>query len=249
VKILVPVKRVIDANFRVRVKDDGSGVDTASAKMSINPFDQIAIEQALRLKEAGVADEVVLVTVGTSVCQDVLRTGLAMGADRAILVMLDQRLEPLIVAKLLASIAQIEKPSLIVMGKQAIDDDANQTGQMLAGLLDWPQATFASSLEIVDGRAKVQREVDSGSQTVTMALPAVVTVDLRLNEPRYASLPNIMKAKSKPITTLAAETLGVDTRHRMTIVRTVAPPARGRGKIVQSAGELAEILKTKLAAS
>src|SRR6266568_4249316 len=209
-KVLVPVKRVVDFNVKVRVKADGSGVETANVKMSMNPFDEIAVEEALRLKEAGTATEVVAVSCGVQACQETLRTALALGADRAILVETDVELQPLAVAKLLRAIAQKENPQLVILGKQAIDDDSNQVGQMLAALLGWPQATFASKVEIADGAATVTREIDGGLETLRMKLPAVITTDLRLNEPRYATLPNIMKAKKKPLETLNPDTLGVD---------------------------------------
>lgn len=242
-KILVPVKRVVDANVRIRIKADGSGVDTASLKMTMNPFDQIALEEALRLKERGAATEIIVVSIGTAVAQDVLRTGLAMGADRATLIEVQHRLEPLGVAKLLSALAREENPNLVIMGKQAIDDDANQTGQMLAVLLGWPQATFASQLHVDAQGASVVREIDGGLQTVRLALPAVVTVDLRLNEPRYASLPNIMKAKSKPLVVRQGDEFGVDIAPRLEIVATIAPPTRQRGKILSSIGELAAVIK------
>lgn len=248
-KVLVPVKKVIDAGVRVRVKADGSGVDAAGVKMSMNPFDQIAVEEALRLREKGVATEVIAVTIGASSCQDVLRTALAMGVDGSILVEHTERLEPLIVAKILVAIVTREEPSLVLMGKQAIDDDANQTGQMLASLLGWPQATFASKLDIEGETAQVVREVDGGLETVSMTLPAVVTCDLRLNEPRYATLPNIMKAKSKPLATLPASELGVDLKNRLEIVSTKPPAAREPGRMLGSVDELVEILNTKLAAN
>lgn len=246
-KVLVPVKKVIDASIRVRVKADGTGVDATGVKMSMNPFDQIAVEEALRLRERGVATDVIAVTVGPSNAQDVLRTALAMGADSSILVEHADRLEPLIVAKILAAIVARESPSLVLMGKQAIDDDANQTGQMLAGLLGWPQATFASKLEVDGETATVVREVDGGLETMSLTLPAVATTDLRLNEPRYATLPNIMKAKSKPLATVAAGDLGVDLRPRLEIVSTVPPAARDPGRMLGSVDELVGILMAKLA--
>src|SRR5438046_4012042 len=209
-KILVSVKRVVDFNVKVRVKADGTGVETANVKMSMNPFDEIAVEEAVRLKEAGVATEIVAVSCGLAACQETLRTALALGADRAILVETDAELQPLAVAKLLKAIAIKETPQLVILGKQAIDDDANQTGQMLAALLDWPQATFASKLDIADGKATVKREIDGGLETLAMALPAVVTTDLRLNEPRYATLPNIMKAKKKPLDLDKPGAIGLD---------------------------------------
>ena len=207
-KILVPIKRVVDFNVKVRVKPDGSGVDTANVKMSMNPFDEIAVEEAVRLKEKGVATEVVAVSCGLAACQETLRTALALGADRAILVATDVELQPLAVAKLLRALVAEEKPDLVILGKQAIDDDANQTGQMLAGLLDWPQAVFASKVDVAGGVATVKREVDGGLETVEMKLPGIITTDLRLNEPRYASLPSIIKARKKPIETIGCDELG-----------------------------------------
>ena len=227
-KILVPVKRVVDYNVKVRVKADGSGVDTANVKMSMNPFDEIAVEEAVRLKEKGVATEIVAVSCGIAACQETLRTALALGADRAILVETDADLQPLAVAKLLRALVLEEKPDIVILGKQAIDDDANQTGQMLAALLDWPQATFASKVDIANGVATVKREVDGGLETVEVRLPAVVTTDLRLNEPRYATLPNIMKAKKKPLTTTNPATLDVDVAPRLATLK-VAEPARRKG--------------------
>src|SRR5881275_1535117 len=214
-KVLVPVKRVVDFNVKVRVRPDGSGVDTANVKMSMNPFDEIAVEEAVRWKEKGIATEIVAVCCGLAACQETLRTALALGADRAILVETDVELQPLAVAKLLKAIAVKESPQLVILGKQAIDDDANQTGQMLAALLGWPQATFASKIELANGRAVVKREVDGGLETVDIALPAVITTDLRLNEPRYATLPNIMKAKKKPMETITPDQLGVDASPRL----------------------------------
>ncbi len=214
-KILVPVKRVVDFNVKVRVKADGSGVETANVKMSMNPFDEIAVEEAIRLKEAGTATEIVAVSCGAQACQETLRTALALGADRAILVETDVELQPLAVAKLLKAIAQKENPPLVILGKQAIDDDCNQTGQMLAALLGWPQATFASKVKIGDGKAEVTREVDGGLETISVKLPAVVTTDLRLNEPRYVTLPNIMKAKKKTLEVLKPDALGVDVAPRL----------------------------------
>jgi electron transfer flavoprotein beta subunit len=231
-KLLIPIKRVIDFNVKVRVKPDGSGVDTANVKMSMNPFDEIAVEEAVRLKEKGVATEVIAVSCGVTACQETLRTALALGADRAILVETDVELQPLAVAKLLRALVDQEKPDLVILGKQAIDDDANQTGQMLAALLDWPQATFASKLDIADGVATVKREVDGGLETIEMKLPAIVTTDLRLNEPRYATLPNIMKAKKKPFTTTTPAALNVDVTPRLTTLKVVEPPKRrGGGKV------------------
>ncbi len=244
-KVLVPVKRVVDYNVKVRVKPDGSGVDTANVKMSMNPFDEIAVEEAVRLKEKGVATEVVVVSCGTAACAETLRTALALGADRAILVETDVELQPLAVAKLLAAVAREEKPDLAILGKQAIDDDANQTGQMLAALLDWPQATFASKIEIANGVAIVKREVDGGLETIEMSLPAVMTTDLRLNEPRYATLPNIMKAKKKPLATTSPATLGVDVAPRLATVRVVEPPKRQGGGKVADVAELVAKLRNE----
>ena len=228
-KILVTVKRVVDYNVKVRVKSDGSGVDIANVKMSMNPFDEIAVEEAVRLKEAGTATEVVAVSCGIPQCQETLRTAMAIGADRGILVETDVELQPLAVAKLLKAIVDKEKPDLVILGKQAIDDDANQTGQMLAALLDVPQGAFASKLKIADGRAEVTREVDGGLETISISLPAVVTADLRLNEPRYVTLPNIMKAKKKPLETLKPADLGVDVTPRLKTLKVSEPPARKAG--------------------
>ena len=244
-KVLVPVKRVIDANVKPRVKPDGSGVDLANTKMAMNPFDEIAVEEALRLKEAGKAGEVVLVSIGPAQAQDTIRTGLAMGADRGILVQVDGLVEPLAVAKLLKGVVEAEKPALVILGKQAIDDDNNQTGQMLAALLNWPQGTFASKIEINDGSMKVTREVDGGLQTLTMKMPAIVTTDLRLNQPRYASLPNIMKAKKKPIETRTAADFGVDVSARLAVLETREPPKRQAGIKVGSVAELLDKLKAE----
>ena len=242
-KLLVAVKRVIDFNVKPRVKMDGSGVDLANVKMSMNPFDEIAVEEAIRLKEKGAATEIVAVSIGPQKAQETLRTALAMGADRAILVQTDEEVEPLAVAKILAKIADEEKPDMILLGKQAIDDDSNQTGQMLAALLGWPQGTFASKVEPADGRVKVTREVDGGLETVDLKVPAVVTTDLRLNEPRYASLPNIMKAKSKPLATKTPDELGVDVKRRLETIRVAEPPKREAGIKVGSVDELVERLK------
>ncbi|KEQ07192.1 MULTISPECIES: electron transfer flavoprotein subunit beta/FixA family protein [Pseudorhizobium] len=244
-KILVPVKRVVDYNVKIRVKPDGTGVELANVKMSMNPFDEIAVEEALRLKEAGKAEEVIVVSIGPAKAEETLRTGLAMGADRAILVETDQPVEPLAVAKILKGIAEAEAPGLVIMGKQAIDDDSNQTGQMLAALLNWGQATFASKVEIGEGSAKVTREVDGGLQTVEVKLPAIVTTDLRLNEPRYASLPNIMKAKKKPLDKKTPADFGVDTTARLTVLKTEEPGGRKAGIKVASVAELVEKLKTE----
>jgi electron transfer flavoprotein beta subunit len=244
-KILVPVKRVIDYNVKIRVTADGAGVETANVKMSMNPFDEIAVEEAVRLKEAGKATEVVVVSLGVQACQETLRTALAMGADRAIHVVTDAAVEPLAVAKALKSLVGKEQPGLVVMGKQAIDDDSNQTGQMLAALLGWPQGTFASKVAIDEGTVTVTREIDGGLETVELKLPAVVTADLRLNEPRYASLPNIMKAKKKPVETLTPEDLGVDVTPRLTTLKVVEPPKRSAGIKVGSVAELVDKLKTE----
>ncbi|WP_298816817.1 electron transfer flavoprotein subunit beta/FixA family protein [uncultured Roseibium sp.] len=244
-KILVPVKRVIDYNVKVRVKADGSGVDLANVKMSMNPFDEISVEEALRLKEAGKASEVVVVSVGPQQATETLRTGLAMGADRGILVKTDETTEPLAVAKILKGIVEAEEPGLVILGKQAIDDDCNQTGQMLAALLGWSQGTFASELDLGEGTVNVTREVDGGLQTVKLKLPAIVTTDLRLNEPRYASLPNIMKAKKKPIDEKSPDDYGVDVTPRLTVVTTTEPAGREAGIKVGSVGELVEKLKNE----
>jgi electron transfer flavoprotein beta subunit len=244
-KILVPVKRVVDYNVKIRVKTDGSGVELANVKMSMNPFDEIAVEEALRLKEAGKATEVIVVSIGPQQATETLRTGLAMGADRGILVKTDGAVEPLAVAKILKAVALEEQPSLIILGKQAIDDDANQTGQMLAALLGWGQGTFASKVEIAAASVDVVREVDGGVQTVTLKLPAVVTTDLRLNEPRYASLPNIMKAKKKPIAEKTPADYGVDVAPRLTVLKTTEPPSRTAGVKVGSVAELVGKLKNE----
>jgi len=243
-KVLVPVKRVIDYNVKARVKADQTGVDLANVKMSMNPFCEIAVEEAVRLKEKGVASEIVAVSVGPTQAQETLRTALAMGADRAILVQTDQDLEPLAVAKVLKAIVGEESPELVLMGKQAIDGDNNATGQMLAALLDWPQAAFASEVVIEGGKAKVTREVDGGLQTLDVNLPAVVTADLRLNEPRYASLPNIMKAKKKPLDVKELGSLGVDTTAKLKVVKVTEPPKRSAGIKVETAGDLVSKLKT-----
>jgi len=244
-RVLVPVKRVVDYNVKVRVKPDGSGVDTANVKMSMNPFDEIAVEEALRLKEAGKATEVVVVSIGPQQATETLRTGLAMGADRGVLVKTDAAIEPLAVAKILKAVALEEQPSLIILGKQAIDDDSNQTGQMLAALLGWGQGTFASKIEIAEASVDVVREVDGGVQTVTLKLPAVVTTDLRLNEPRYASLPNIMKAKKKPIAEKTPADYGVDVAPRLTVLKTTEPASRKAGAKVGSVAELVGKLKNE----
>jgi electron transfer flavoprotein beta subunit len=242
-KILVPVKRVVDYNVKIRVKPDGSGVDLANVKMSMNPFDEIAVEEALRLKEAGKATEVVVVSIGPAKADETLRTGLAMGADRGILVKTDETVEPLAVAKLLAKIAAEEKPGLVILGKQAIDDDSNQTGQMLAALLGWGQGTFASKVEISGESVSVTREIDGGLQTVSLKLPAVVTTDLRLNEPRYASLPNIIKAKKKEVAVKTPQDYGVDIMPRLEVLSTAEPPKRKAGVKVGSVAELVSKLK------
>lgn len=242
-KILVPVKRVVDYNVKVRVKPDQSGVDLANVKMSMNPFCEIAVEEAIRLKEKGVATEIVAVSIGPAQAQETIRTALAMGADRGILVQTDDTVEPLAVAKILKAIADEENPDIVLLGKQAIDDDSNQTGQMLAALLDWPQGTFASEVAIADGKANVTREIDGGLQTVALQMPAVITTDLRLNEPRYASLPNIMKAKRKPIDTKAPADYGVDIAPRLEVLKVTEPPKREAGIKVDSVAELVAKLK------
>ncbi|MEN7537462.1 electron transfer flavoprotein subunit beta/FixA family protein [Aurantiacibacter flavus] len=242
-KILVPVKRVIDYNVKPRVKADGSGVDLANVKMSMNPFDEIAVEEAIRLKEAGAADEVIAVSIGPAKAQETLRTALAMGADRAILVETDAEVEPLAVAKILKAIAEAEEPGIVMLGKQAIDDDSNQTGQMLAALMGRPQGTFASKVEIDGDHVSVTREVDGGLETVKLALPAIVTTDLRLNEPRYASLPNIMKAKKKPLDTKTPDDFGVDVTPRLKTTHVGEPPVRQAGEIVPDVDTLVAKLK------
>ncbi len=244
-KLLVPVKRVVDYNVKVRVKADNTGVETANVKMSMNPFDEIAVEEAVRLKEKGVATEIIAVSCGPTAAQEQIRTALAMGADRGILVEHDGVLEPIAVAKLLKALIAKESPDLVVMGKQAIDDDMNATGQMLAALMGWPQGTFASKVEIADGAATVTREVDGGLETVKLKLPAVVTADLRLNEPRYASLPNIMKARKKPIETIKPADLGVDVTPRLTVLRVEEPAKRQAGARVASVQELVEKLRNE----
>lgn len=243
--VLVAVKRVVDANVKVRVKADGTGVDLAHVKMSMNPFDEIGVEEAVRLKEKGIASEVVAVSAGVAQCQETLRTALAMGADRGILVLTEAELQPLAVAKLLKAVVEKEQPRLVIFGKQAIDDDCNQTGQMLATLLGWPQGAFASKLEPGDGMVTVTREVDSGLETVSLTLPAVITADLRLNEPRYATLPSIMKAKKKLIEELTPEQLGVDVTPRLTILKVVEPPARKPGVRVRNVAELVDRLRNE----
>jgi len=244
-KVLVAVKRVVDFNVKVRVKADGTGVETANVKMSMNPFDEIALEEAVRLKEAGVATEILAVSCGPAACQETLRTALAIGADRAILVQTDADLQPLAVAKLLKGIASKENPKLVIMGKQAIDDDSNQTGQMLAALLGWSQATFASKVTMKNESAEVTREVDGGLETLSVKLPAVVTTDLRLNEPRYVTLPNIMKAKKKPLETLTPDALGVDVKPRLATLKVVEPPKRKAGVKVADAKALVDKLRNE----
>ncbi len=244
-KILVPVKRVVDYNVKIRVKSDGSGVELANVKMSMNPFDEIAVEEALRLKEAGKASEIVVVSIGPAQAAETIRTGLAMGADRGVLVKHDGIVEPLAVAKILKAVVEAEAPGLVIMGKQAIDDDCNQTGQMLAALLGWGQGTFASKVELGDGSVDVTREVDGGLQTVGLKLPAIVTTDLRLNEPRYASLPNIMKAKKKPIDEKTPADFGVDVTPRLNVLKTSEPAGRKAGVKVADVAELVSKLKTE----
>jgi electron transfer flavoprotein beta subunit len=244
-KVLVPVKRVIDYNVKIRVKADQTGVETANVKMSMNPFDEISVEEAIRMKEAGTASEVIAVSIGAQQSQETIRTALAMGADRGILVKTDEQVEPLAVAKILKVLVERESPDLVIAGKQAIDDDSNQTGQMLAALLGWSQATFASEIELGDGSAQVTREIDGGLETIKISLPAVVTVDLRLNEPRYASLPNIMKAKKKPIDMLTPEDVGVDISPRLATLKVVEPSKREAGVKVETAAELVDKLKNE----
>ncbi|MCD8515501.1 MAG: electron transfer flavoprotein subunit beta/FixA family protein [Burkholderiaceae bacterium] len=244
-KILVPVKRVVDYNVKVRVKADGTGVDIANVKMSMNPFDEIAVEEAVRLKEKGVATEVIAVSCGVAQCQETLRTAMAIGADRAILVETDVELQPLAVAKLLAALVAKEQPGLVILGKQAIDDDANQTGQMLAALTDLPQATFASKVEVADGKAQVTREIDGGLETLSVSLPAIVTTDLRLNEPRYVTLPNIMKAKKKPLDNVKPEDLGVDVSPRLKTLKVAEPAGRKAGIKVPDVATLVDKLKNE----
>ena len=244
-KVLVAVKRVVDYNVKVRVKSDGTGVDLANVKMSMNPFDEIAVEEAVRLKEAGVVTEVIAVSCGAAQCQETLRTAMAIGADRAILVQHDGELQPLAVAKLLKALVDREQPQLVILGKQAIDDDCNQTGQMLAALCDLPQATFASKVEVAGEKAKVTREVDGGLETLEVALPAVITTDLRLNEPRYVTLPNIMKAKKKQLDTVKPEDLGVDAKPRLKTLKVSEPPKRGAGIKVPDVATLVDKLKNE----
>ena len=244
-KILVSIKRVVDFNVKVRVKPDGTGVETANVKMSMNPFDEIALEEAVRLKEAGVATEIIAISVGSAQCQETLRTALAIGADRAILVETAVEAQPLAVAKILKAIVAKEQPGLVIMGKQAIDDDSNQTGQMLAALLNWSQATFASKVKVGGNALEVTREVDGGLETISVNLPAVVTTDLRLNEPRYVTLPNIMKAKKKPFETLTPDALGVDVAPRLKTLKVQEPPKRSAGQMVKSVAELVQKLKNE----
>ena len=244
-KILVPVKRVVDYNVKVRVKADQSGVELANIKMSMNPFDEISIEEAIRLREAGVATEIIAVSIGVSQCQETLRTALAMGADRAILVETSADVQPLAVAKLLKAICEKESPQMVILGKQAIDDDSNQTGQMLAALLNWPQATFASKVIVTAGVAEVMREIDGGMETIEIKLPAIITTDLRLNTPRYATLPNIMKAKKKPLDVMTPEALGVDITPRLKTLKVVEPPKRKGGVMVADVAALVDKLKNE----
>ncbi|HLW27699.1 MAG TPA: electron transfer flavoprotein subunit beta/FixA family protein [Kiloniellales bacterium] len=244
-KVLVAIKRVIDAYVKVRVKADGSGVETQNVKMSMNPFCEIAVEEAVRMKEAGIASEIVVVSCGQQSSQETIRTALAMGADRGILVQSDEELQPLAIAKLLKAVVEKEQPQVVLMGKQAVDNDFNQTGQMLSALLGWSQATFASKIEKVNGALSVTREIDGGLETIEIQLPAVVTVDLRLNEPRYASLPNIMKAKKKPIETLPAADLGIDITPRLSVLKVTEPPPRQAGVKVSSVAELVDKLKNE----
>lgn len=244
-KVLVPVKRVVDFNVKVRVKSDQSGVDIANVKMSMNPFDEIAAEEAIRLKEKGLVTEVIAVSCGVAQCQETLRTAMAIGADRAVLVQTDVELQPLAVAKLLQKIVEKEQPGLVILGKQAIDDDANQTGQMLAALLDWPQATFASKVELSEGTVVVTREVDGGFETLSLKLPAIITTDLRLNEPRYVTLPNIMKAKKKTLEIVTPEDLGVDAAPRLKTLKVSEPPPRSAGVIVPDVAALVDKLKNE----
>jgi len=244
-KILVPVKRVVDYNVKVRVKPDQSGVDLANVKMSMNPFCEIAVEEAVRMKEKGDVEEIIVVSVGPQQAQETIRTALAMGADRGILIQTDATVEPLAVAKLLAKVVEAEGPEMVILGKQAIDDDSNQTGQMLGALLGWPQATFASEVQLADGKANVTREIDGGLQTLSVELPAIITTDLRLNEPRYASLPNIMKAKRKPIDAKTPDDFGVDITPRLTVIKVSEPPKREAGVKVESVAELVDKLKNK----
>ena len=242
-KVLVPIKKVIDAYVNIRVKADNSGVETANVKMSMNPFCEIAVEEAVRMKEAGDVEEIIAVTIGAASAQDTLRTALAMGADRAIMVEHDGAAEPLGIAKALAAVVKQEEPDLVILGKQAIDDDNSQTGQMLAALLGWPQATFASEIDAEDGKLSVTREIDGGLETLSVDLPAVVTTDLRLNEPRYVKLPNIMKAKKKPLDTLSTDELGIDMTPRVSVLKVEEPPTRSAGIKVETVGDLVDKLK------
>ena len=244
-KILVPVKRVVDYNVKVRVKADQSGVELANIKMSMNPFDEISVEEAIKLKEAGVATEIIVVSIGVTQCQETLRTALAMGADRAILIETSADIQPLAVAKLLKAICEKEAPQLVILGKQAIDDDSNQTGQMLAALMNWPQATFASKVTVNAGVAEVMREIDGGMETIEIKLPAIITTDLRLNTPRYATLPNIMKAKKKPMDVMTPELLGVDVTPRLKTLKVVEPPKRKGGVMVADVAALVDKLKNE----
>ena len=244
-KVLVPVKRVVDYNVKIRVKSDGSGVELANVKMSMNPFDEIAVEEAIRLKEAGKVDEIIAVSIGPAQAAETIRTALAMGADRGILVKVDDQVEPLAVAKILKGIVEAESPELVILGKQAIDDDANQTGQMLAALLGWAQGTFASKIEVSGDKLAVTREIDGGLQSIELKMPAIVTTDLRLNEPRYASLPNIMKAKKKPLDEKTPDDYGVDVTPRLKVLKTTEPPARQAGVKVESVAELVDKLKNE----
>lgn len=244
-KIIIPIKRVVDANVRVHVKSDGTGVDTSNVKMAMNPFCEISVEEAVRIKEAGKAEEIIVVSIGTGQCQDVLRTALAMGADRAILVETDTEIQPLAIAKLLKAVVEKESPELVILGKQAIDDDNNQTGQMLAALLGWPQGTFASKIEFVDNGINVTREIDGGLETLALSMPAIVTTDLRLNEPRYIKLPNIMKAKKKPLDTLTPDELGVDVTPSFKVLKVEEPAKRTAGIKVADVQELMDKLKNE----
>ena len=244
-KVLVPVKRVVDANVKIRVKSDGSGVELANVKMAINPFDEIAVEEAIRFKEAGKVEEIIVVSIGPAQAQETLRTALAMGADRAILVKVDEAVEPLGIAKVLKGVVENEKPNLVLLGKQAIDDDSNQTGQMLAALLGWSQGTFASKIELAGDKANVTREVDGGLQTVQLKMPAIVTVDLRLNQPRYASLPNIMKAKKKPLDEKSAADFGADVTRRLKVLKTEEPSGRKAGVKLKTVAELVDKLRNE----
>ena len=244
-KVLVPVKRVIDYNVKIRVKADQTGVETANVKMSMNPFDEIAVEEAVRLQEAGTATEVIAVSIGPQQCQETIRTALAMGADRGILIQTDDEVQPLAVAKLLKAVVDKESPDLVILGKQAIDDDSNQTGQMLAALLGWSQATFASNIQLNGDTANITREVDGGLETVKVSMPCIVTTDLRLNEPRYASLPNIMKAKKKPIDQMAPADLSVDIAPRLTTLKVVEPPKREAGVMVEDVAQLVDKLQNE----